>query len=310
MKIDRLISIIMVLLERKKVSATKLAEMFGVTPRTIYRDVEAINLAGIPIITYPGANGGIGIMEEYKINKKLFTTTDIATLLMGLGTISGAMTNEEIINTIAKIKGLFSDEQIADIELKSNQITIDLTPWIGNKNLQPNLEKIKRALNERKFLSFKYFNRNGQKSSRKIEPYRLVLKEVNWYLQGYCTLKQDFRIFKLSRISNLEILDEIFIPREFDNKSLGAWDYIERNIITVKLLVDESLRDKMIEHCGAENIEYYDNNKLIVNFPFVEDEFGYNLLLGFGDKCECLEPARVRDEMIRRIKNLLRVYHY
>lgn len=178
---------------------------------------------------------------------------------------------------------------------------------VNNSSLTP---CIQRTLNERKFLSFKYFNRNGQKSSRKIEPYCLVLKEVNWYLQGYCTLKQDFRIFKLSRISNLEILDEIFIPREFDNKSLGAWDYIERNIITVKLLVDESLRDRMIEYCGAENIEYYDNNKLIVNFPFVEDEFGYNLLLGFGDKCECLEPARVRDEMIRRIKNLLRVYNY
>jgi len=300
----------MVLLERKKVSATKLAEMFEVTPRTIYRDIEAINLAGIPIITYPGANGGIGIMEEYKINKKLFTTSDIATLLMGLGSISGAMTNEEIINTIAKIKGLFSDEQIADIELKSNQITIDLTPWIGNKNMKLNLDKIKKALNEKRLLFFEYSNNAGKKSNRKVEPYRLVLKESNWYLQGYCDSRHDFRTFKLSRISVLEILEDTFIPREFDIKSLGAWEYIEKNIIVIKLLVHESLREMMLEHCGEENIQPFRDNKLIVNFPFVEDEFGYNLLLGFGDKCECLEPTRVRDEIIRRIENLLRVYNY
>jgi predicted DNA-binding transcriptional regulator YafY len=298
----------MILIERKKISATKLAEMFEVSPRTIYRDIETINSAGIPIITYPGINGGIGIMEEYKIDKKLFTTSDIATLLMGLGSISSTMTSNEIINTIAKVKGLVSDEQIRDIELKSNQITIDLTPWIGNKNLQPNLEIIKKALNERRFLSFGYLDRDGKKSIRKVEPYRLILKESNWYLQSYCDSRQDFRIFKLSRISSLEILDETFIPKEFDVKSLGSWEYIEKNIITIKLLVHESLKEKIVEHCGEGNIQPYLHNKLIVNFPFIEDEFGYNLLLSFGDKCECLEPEHVRDEIIDRIKNLLKVY--
>lgn len=298
----------MVLLERKKVSATKLAEMFEVTPRTIYRDIETINAAGIPIITYPGFNGGIGIMEEYKIDKKLFTTSDIATLLMGLVSISSTITNDEIINTLAKVKSLVPEEQIRDIELKSNQITIDLAPWIGNKNMKLNLEKIKTALNDRKLLFFMYTNRDGKKSSRKVESYRLVLKESNWYLQGYCASKEGFRIFKLSRISALEILDETFIPREFDAKSLGVWDYIERNVITIKLMVDESLRDRMLEHSGEENIEFNGNNKLIVNFPFVDDEFGYNLLLSFGDKCECLEPPHVREELIRRINNMLTFY--
>jgi predicted DNA-binding transcriptional regulator YafY len=308
MKIDRLISIIMILLERKTVSATKLAEMFEVTPRTIYRDIETINSAGIPIITYPGVNGGIGIMEEYKINKKLFTTSNMATLLMGLGSISGAMTNEEITNTIAKIKGLIPEEHISDIELKSNQISIDLAPWIGNKDLQPNLEKIKIALEEKRLLAFEYYNGEGKKSNRKIEPYRLVLKESNWYLQGYCNSKQDYRIFKLSRISALEILDDTFSPREFHAKSLGAWDYIERNMIKIKLLVHESLRDTMVEHCGEGNLEPYEDNKLIVNFPFIEDDLGYSLLLSFGGKCECLEPLKVRGELIRRIKNMLSAY--
>ena len=309
MRIDRLISIIMVLLERKRISATKLAEMFEVTPRTIYRDIETIGLAGIPIITYPGINGGIGIMEEYKINKKLFTPSDITTLLRGLGSISSTLSNEEIVNTLAKVKGLIPAEQIRDIELKSSQITIDLTPWAGNKNLQPNLEEIKSSLNENRLLCFKYSDRNGKKSDRRVEPYQLVLKESNWYLLAYCTSKCEYRIFKLSRISQIEILDEVFTSREFDAKTLRTPDWVEKKLITLKLLIDESLRERMLEICGEENIELYGDNQLVVDFPFMEDDFGYNLLLSFGDKCECLEPLRVRDEIIRRIKNLSDVYN-
>lgn len=300
----------MVLLERKKISASKLAEMFEVSSRTIYRDIETINLAGIPIITYPGINGGIGIMEEYKIDKKLFTTTDIATLLIGLGSISSTMANCEIINTLAKVKGLVPYEQMRDIELKSSQIAIDLTPWIGNKNLQPNLEKVKKALNEKKCISFEYSNSSCKKSNRKIEPYRLVLKESNWYLQGYCDSRKDFRTFKLSRISVLQIIEDTFIPRDFDIKALGSWDYIDKSITNIKLMVHESLRERMLEYWGEENIQSTRDNKLIVNFPFVEDDYGYNLLLSFGDKCECLEPVHVRDGIISRIKRLLRVYNY
>jgi predicted DNA-binding transcriptional regulator YafY len=308
LKIDRLVSIIIILLERKKISASELAEMFEVTPRTIYRDIEAISLAGIPIVTYPGVNGGIGIMDEYKIDKKIFTKSDVETLLIGLSSMSSAFSKEEIKYTLAKIKGLFPEEHIKEIELKSNQISIDLTPWIGNKDLKSNLEQIKKAMNDKKILSFNYFDSKGKKSNRKVEPYQLVLKESNWYLQGYCISKQDFRIFKLSRISDIKVIEESFITREFNLKSLGSWDYIEKNIIMIKLLVDESLREKMIEQCGEENIKRYKNNKLLIDFPFINDDFGYNLLLSYGDKCECLEPINIRNELIRRIKSMLDKY--
>lgn len=308
MKIDRLVSIIMILLERKKISASELAEMFEVTPRTIYRDIEAISLAGVPIVTYPGVNGGIGIMDEYKIDKKIFTKSDVETLLIGLSSMSSAFSKEEIKCTLAKIKGLFPEEHIKEIELKSNQISIDLTPWIGNKDLKSNLEQIKKAMNDKKILIFNYFDSKGKKSNRKVEPYQLVLKESNWYLQGYCISKQDFRIFKLSRISDIKVIEESFITRKFNLKSLGSWDYIEKNIIMIKLVVDESLREKMIEHCGEENIKSYKNNKLLIDFPFINDDFGYNLLLSYGDKCECLEPINIRNELIRRIKSMLDKY--
>lgn len=299
----------MVLLERKKISAAKLAEMFEVTTRTIYRDIETISLAGIPIIAYPGVNGGIGIMEEYKIDKKLFTTLDITTLLIGLGSISSTLSSKEIVNTLAKVKGLIPAEQIRDIELKCSQITIDLTPWAGNKNIQPNLEEIKSALNKRKLLCFKYSDRIGEKSDRRVEPYQLVLKETNWYLQAYCTTRQDYRVFRLSRMSEITILDETFNPREFTAQPLKTPDWVEKKMVIIKLRIHESLRERMLEICGEENIEFCGNNQLIVHFPFMRDDFGYNLLLSFGDKCECLEPLNVRKEIIRRIKNLSELYN-
>lgn len=308
LKIGRLISIIMLLLEREKISAPKLAEMFEVTTRTIYRDIETINLAGIPIVTYPGVNGGIAIMEQYKIEKKLFTLSDITALLMGLGSIHSTMSSEKLLHTMAKVKGLVPEEQMRDIELKSSQIAMDHTPWFGNKDLKLNVEEIKIAISENKYISFKYSDRTGEKSQRKIEPYRLVLKESNWYLQGYCASRKDFRIFRLSRISSLELLKETFLPRKFDYESQDFSFRTGRKAITIKLLVDESIRDLMVDFCEAENIKSYGDNKFIVQCPFVEDDFWYSMLLRFGDKCECLEPENVRSEVIRRVENLLAVY--
>ncbi|WP_027632763.1 helix-turn-helix transcriptional regulator [Clostridium hydrogeniformans] len=308
MKIDRLISIIMVLLNNERMSAIKLAEMFEVTPRTIYRDIDTISLAGIPIITYTGANGGVSIMPEYKIDKKFFTASDISTLLMGLSSVSTTLSNKEVIGTLEKVKSLLPKEQFRDMELRSNQITVDLTTWMGNKSFQPNLEKIKSALNDTKHLSFEYYGGNRKKDKRCIEPYKLILKENNWYLQGYCTLREDFRVFKLSRISNLEILESIFVPREFKSKPLDGSGWIDKRLITIKLLVDWSLREQMVERCGEENIKAYGEDKFIVEFPFVEDDLGYDILIGFGDKCECLAPENVRVELIKRIKKLLYIY--
>lgn len=308
MKIDRIISIIMLLLERERISATKLAEMFEVTPRTIYRDVETINLAGIPIVTYPGVNGGIGIMEEFKIEKKLFTISDVTSLLIGLGNLHSTMTSDEIINTTAKIKGLIPHDQITDIELKSNQIVVDHTPWIGNRKLKVNLDEIKTALYENRLISFKYSAQNGEKSDRTVEPYRLVLKDSSWYLQGYCATRKDFRTFKVSRIASLEILEDTFVTRDFDYKALEISSDKRKKSVLVKLLIDESLRDMMTEFCGEENITHSVNGKFIASFPFMEDDYSYGMILRLGDKCRCLEPENVRLELITRIENLLKIY--
>ncbi|WNS44158.1 YafY family protein [Paenibacillus sp. MMS20-IR301] len=305
MKIDRLISIIMILLERDKVSASKLAEMFEVTPRTIFRDIDSINQAGIPIVTYPGVRGGIAIMEQYKIEKRLFTISDITALLTGLGSIHSTLSGEEILNAMAKVKGLIPEEQVREIEQKSGQIVIDHAPWLGNKILHLKLSDIRAAMDDHRLLAFSYSDQAGRQSSREVEPYRLIMKDSNWYLQGYCTSRQDFRIFRLSRITALEVLEGTFLPREFDPGPLAPPG---QEMITLKLLIEPPLRDLMLELAGEENVIACGDNRFTVHFPFAENDFGYNMLLRMGDQCECLEPPHVRAELVRRIKGLLAIY--
>ncbi len=303
MKLARMISIIMLLLEHRIISATKLAMMFEVSPRTIFRDIDTINEAGIPIIAYPGVKGGIGIMEEYKIEKGLFTVPDIISLLSGLGSIP--LSSEEILTTMAKIKGLLPKEHIHEIELKSNKITTDYTSWKGIKSLPVNIKEIRAALDKNHFLYFQYYDRGGRETARKIEPYRLIFKDSNWYIHAYCLSRQDFRTFRLSRMSSLQVLDETFIPREFEIKP-SVLPAIQK--ITIKLLVDNSLRGWMADFCGKENIDIYDDTRVIVHFPFMESDYGYGLLLKFGDKCECLEPETIRHELLRRVNNIQKLY--
>lgn len=142
MKIDRLVSIIMILLDKERIGARELAEMFEVSPRTIYRDIDAISMAGIPVRSVSGVGGGFEIMPQYKVDKKVFSTADLSALLMGLSGLSDVVRGDELIHTIAKVKSFIPAAQAKDIELKVNQICIDLSPWIGNGSIQANLEMI------------------------------------------------------------------------------------------------------------------------------------------------------------------------
>ena len=304
MKLARIVAIIMLLLQHKKVTAAKLAGMFEVNIRTIYRDVEAINLAGIPISTSPGAGGGISIMEEYKVEKGLFTASDITSLLIALG--SSPLTNEEVSTTIAKIKGLVPEEQMRAIEFKTRQIVVDHTPWYGRRPLQHSFAKVKAALDGNRLTAFQYYDGSGRESRRKVEPCQLMLKDSNWYLLAYCTLRDDFRVFRLSRMSEIRVLDESFTPRDYEYDPADAPESPEEMVL--KLLVDESLKGLMTDFCGRENIEPYGDRLIMVSFPFIESDYGYGMLLSFGDKCECLEPERVRQEVKRRAASLLNLY--
>lgn len=308
MKVSRLVSIIMILLDKERISAQELANMFEVSKRTIYRDVDAINMAGIPIRATSGVGGGFEIMKNYKMDKKVFSTADISTILTGLSSLSNMMQSNELINALAKVKSFIPVDRADEIKLKTDQIHIDLSQWIDYRNVQSYLEIIKIALQENKLLSFEYADRHGNKTEREAEAYQIVLKGNHWYFQGYCYKRNDFRLFKLARISNLKLEEIFFTPRVYQKPLLDFMDILETIQTKIKLRIHESVMDRVLDYCMYEDFspdgaEYY-----IVTFPFIENEYYYNILLSFGDKCECLEPLHIRTELKRKIDDLAKLY--
>lgn len=308
MKIDRLVSIIMILLQKERIGAQELADLFEVSPRTIYRDIDAINMAGIPVRSTSGVGGGFEIMKDYKIDKTVFSSAELSALLMGLSSLSSMVRGDEVVHALAKVKSFIPADRARDIELKAEQICIDLTPWMGNGNIQPYLEIVKTAMRESRLLTFGYVAHHGMETARTAEPYQLVLKSSHWYLQGYCRQRNDFRLFRLSRMSNLQMQEETFLPRERQKPELDFAGRLETMQIRIKLRIHRSVMDRVLDHCPYEAFSPDGEEHYIVRFPFVENEYHYDILLSFGDRCECLEPFHVRAEMKRRIQDIAAIY--
>lgn len=309
MKIDRLISIIMMLLDKKRMGANELAETFEVSKRTIYRDIDAINLAGIPVVSISGVGGGFEIMPDYKLDKNVFSATDLSAILMGLTNVSNMIRGDELINAITKVKSFIPPDRLKEIELKANQILIDLSSWLGNSAVQSHLEIIKSAINENKLLTFEYYDRHASKSTRTVEPYQLVLKGNHWYFNGFCLMRNDYRLFRLTRITNLATNNQIFAPRNYQPPQLefiGIWETMQTKI---RLRIHESIIDNVLDYCTFDSFTLDGDESYLVDFPFVENDYFYNILLSFGDKCECLSPSHVRTELKRKAENIAELYN-
>lgn len=308
MKVDRLVSIIMLLLDKERIGAQALADMFEVSSRTIYRDIDAISMAGIPVRSTSGVGGGFEIMPEYKLDKKVFSTDDLSALLMGLSSLSHIMRDNQLVHALAKVKSFVPADRAEAIELKVDQLHIDLSPWVANYNLQPNLEMIRTALEEHKLLSFDYIGHHGKQTTRSVEPYQLVVKSSHWYLQAYCHQRNDFRLFKLSRMLNLKMQEQTFTPRAYQKPPLNFNDMAATLQTDIKLRIHRSIMDRVLKYCPYERFSPDGDIDYIVNFPFIENDYHYDILLSFGEQCQCLEPAHVREEMKQKLRRIAALY--
>ncbi len=305
MRLQRLIAIIMLLLQKDKVRGKELAELFEVSLRTIYRDIEAINAAGIPVRTVSGAGGGIAIMEQYKIEKGIFTVGDVSTMLTGLGVISDTLSGKEIASLLVKVKSMVAEKQIPEIDLKMQQVMFDLSPWMRTNGGADALGIIQDAMERKKTLDFSYLGRRGPERFSRVEPHRLVFKENQWYLQGYATEKQDFRLFKLRRFSALACRGDSFSGRVLPHPFAGFTDAMQGRMFPVKLLIDASALDKMLDYCSMGDITETEDGNYLVDFSFIDDDYGYGILMSFGDKLTCLEPRHVREGLKKRLNAAL-----
>lgn len=294
MKLDRLVSIITVLLRRERVPARDLADMFEVSVRTILRDVDAINMAGIPIVTYQGAGGGIGIAEGYKLDRSVLTGDEMAALITSLSGVASSLGDPKLGILLDKIRNTIPRSQLEAVNLKTSQIFIDLTPWGGNEQLKRTLELLRRSIEQQKEVAFRYIDSDSRRTERIVQPYTLILKGTGWYLYGWCKLRGAFRLFKVIRTRNLLQTDQTFTRIELPAvlpESEG--DSGKRPPANLLLRFEHSAESIAIEWFGDGDIEYQPD-ALYVSAFMPENNWLYGWLLSFGPVMEILEPLHIR----------------
>lgn len=300
MKIDRLLGIVTILLQRDKITAPELAEKFEVSRRTIYRDIEDICKAGIPIISIQGGDGGISISDGYKLDKSVLTVDELQSIIAGLKSLGSVSDTARMEMLISKL----SPKNEAVVSIKDN-ILIDLSSHYKS-SLSEKITIIRTAISEGKLVNFDYYSEKG-KTNRTVEPYFLTFKWVAWYVFGYCTDKRDYRLFKLNRLWNNKILDYVFAPREIPAEELDFDDYFEDgNKITV--IFDKSSEYRLIEEYGPECYEVMEDGRLKFSVGYTNKDYILSWILGFGDKARIVEPTYMAEELTELAKNIITKY--
>ncbi|HEV3224000.1 MAG TPA: YafY family protein [Puia sp.] len=218
-RLSRLIAILTQLQTKRILTSTTLAEKFGVSVRTVYRDIKALEQAGVPIFAEDGK--GYSLMEGYRIPPVMFTEGEANALITAEQLVlknRDSSLIKEYTEAITKIKAvlLYSTKEKADLLSKR----IAISPAIPNTDASSSLTLIQNALTTFKVLNITYHSEHkDEKTGRKIEPFALYYNlEESWTLIAYCRLRKDYRMFRLSRISRIEPLNLNFTPHKLTLK--------------------------------------------------------------------------------------------
>lgn len=300
MKIDRLIGILSILLQKEVVTAPYLAEHFEVSRRTINRDIEDLCKAGIPIVTRQGNCGGISIMPNYKMDRTVFSVTEMQDILAGLRSLDSVNGTNRYGQLMEKLSVGSSDFMTGN-----QSILIDLSSWYKD-SFAAKIEMIRAAIDGRRELEFLYFSPR-EESRRRIEAYYLIFRWSSWYVWGWCNKRKDFRLFKLNRMEELHLRENCFEKRKVPMPNLNN-EKIFPGGIQVKAVFEAACKWRLVEEFGRGCFEELEDGKLLFHAEYTNKENLIRWLLTFGANVRLLEPEELREEIKEMIENMRKNY--
>ncbi len=293
---NRLFEIVYILMQKKKTTAKELADRFEVSTRTIYRDIETLSGANIPIYASKGKDGGIGLLDEYVLNKTILSEEEQNQILFALQGMKKVKGQDE--KDILEKLSIFFNKKIND------WIKIDFSNW-GNIQ-EERFDIIKSAILNKQLVQFTYYNSNGEESKRIVEPLQIWFKDKSWYLVSYCKLKQDYRIFKIARIKEVNMLQEHFereLPKEEDNEKHNF------KIIELELEINKAMTYRVYDEFESKEITKKEDGNFIIKVKYPENEWVYGYILSFGEYAKVLNPTYaksiIKDKLQKNLKNYL-----
>lgn len=300
MQESRLFRILYELLANGKTTAPALARKLEVSVRTIYRDIDALSACGVPIYTIPGKSGGIALLDGYTIPKALLSDDERAQILAALQGID-TTTAQENDTLLTKLTAIF---QTAN----SNWIEVDFSDWVRQgRPTQETFQTIKEAIFAQRVVTFHYYGNSDEESKRQVLPLHLVFKSKDWYLYGFCRLREAYRYFKLTRIQSLRILAEHFDPCNLPPEPPRTSPLAQKQLITVTLKFDKMLAFRVYDEF-SDPIHTDDDGNLILTTMLPDSETLFAYLLSFSDGVEILAPADLRTRFYEKLEKIRKKY--
>ena len=284
MQMNRLFETIYILLSKDTVTARELAERFGVSQRTVYRDIDVLSLAGIPVYTEKGKGGGISLLPDFVLNKSLLSEkeqNEILAALQGLSGVKAAQADQ----VLQKLSAIFNKQTVSWLE-------VDFSDWSYSNG--GTFQGLKTAILERRIAEFDYYSTFGEKTRRRIEPIQLWFKSKAWYIKGFCLTRQDVRLFKLTRVRNLLITDAHFPPRDLLASQPEPCAAHQKQDAALKLKIAPEMAYRVFDEFGEGLTEQLPDGSFLVTVTWPEDEWVYGTILSYGEHIEVLEPAHIR----------------
>lgn len=295
MQIARLFETVYLLLEKRTITAKDLAEHFEVSIRTIYRDVDVLSQAGIPIYTSKGKGGGISLMDHYVLNKSLLTPQEQEDILTSLSSMH--IMNQQDDRIIQKLGSIFQKEVI-------DWIDVDFHDWHLHDQ-EDKFHLIKDAILNSKLLTFQYSNQGGIVSKRIVEPIKLIFKGQAWYLFAFCSDRKEGRFFKLSRIKQLCKLDKSFVRRDI---LMDTQDYqTSVNYVQVSLKIANTMAFRVYDEFDTTDCTEK-NGFLYLHCSIPDSEEMVYHLLSYANALEVLKPSSLRDNIKSKIQQMKKNY--
>lgn len=300
MQIQRMFEIVYILLQKRRVTAKELAEHFEDSTRTIYRDLDALSMAGIPLYTNKGHQGGIFLMEDYVLHRSMFSEEEQQKLMAALQSYHIA-DPQDVDSLLTKLSSIFSAKL-------TNWIDVDFVDWGADNSANRKFLLLKDAILEKQVIKFSYHSSYGASSSRVVEPLQLLFKGSAWYLIGYCTEKQAQRYFKLNRMEHLQCTKEHF-QRELDRTEMPhAQNEYKKDLIHLVLEMKENVAYRIFDEYDSSCFQRREDGSFLVTIDFPKSEWVYGYLMSFGNSMRILEPENIRDEVKSRYQKALQQY--
>lgn len=317
MRLHRLIAILLLIESRGNIKAKELAQALETSVRTIYRDIETLCESGVPLVAATGPNGGIYLMEGYQVAMNHLYGDDVINLyLCGIGIRPDGRSDAgvKLQSALLKLEKSLPSEYSSDIRKARERFYYDENPWWGERVNIPFMDVIRRSVWQSKKLRLLYGRAGERYTERRVRPYGMIVKNLEWYLAAYCEQSREMRTFKCERIQEAEILEETFIiPEGFSletywKESEAAFKKERNDEEKYRVAIKLHKYDRDL----LNRLEVYEtrpeNDFIFAEVNMHKYEFACQEALEIAGRAEILGPPELRHNTFTRLKAMLKAY--